>query len=386
MNTFKTKKIKLFFGLIYLKIKGETTEWELRLFGIRIFKSRVRNLLRSKEIVYFLGYIPIFYHSILKRLTYNYMQNIIKKYPSFDNYIVFSSGCGEIFWAFAHLKEYIEQKNIKNPLIICERNILKNIYKMFKNLNYPVVVEKNCSGLLLNDENIINNKRFLVPLNYKYFGKNEKNIIKNGTHYYIELKKQLGVKENPILDINNIESDIKNKIKYLAEGILKNKFVIIMPEARTIKELEKDFWNELVKKFKNEGYEVFYNCSFIGSSIDGTVTMFLSFNEFVELTKYSSAIIGLRNGFLEVLSVLSQKPTLVIYNKFNQYAQNELNSEQARNGFSTLKLPTINSNITKEYLYENISLIEIYNDFISLANINKQNCCEANQEIKQEEL
>lgn len=352
MSIEKTVKIKFLFGLIYLKIDKITTQWELRLFGITFLKSRIKNVLRSKEIVYLLGFIPIFYHSILNRLRNNYMKTIFLKYPEYDNYIVFASGCGEIFWAYSHLEEFIQKNKIENPLIICQRNILKHIYNMFSNLKYPIVVEDNCSGLLLNYKNKYNNKLFIVPLNYRYFGQNEKNIIKNKVHYYDELKKQLDVKNNPILKIGNINDKTKAKIQYLAKGILRSKFVIIMPEARTIKEIDSDFWEQLILFLREQGYEIFYNCSFIGDFIEGTINMYLSFEEFIELSQYSSAIIGLRNGLLEVLSVLTQKPTFAIYNKLNQYAQNKLNAKQAIIGFSMYNLPSLKENNIYEYNYE----------------------------------
>lgn len=364
MENNETKKFKFLFGLVYFKIDKYYSEWEFRLFGIKLLKSRVKNILRSRETVYFLG-IPIFCHSIKNRLTKNYMDTIIRKYPNYDNYIVFSSGCGEIFWAFAHLFEFIQNNKITNPLIICEREILQDIYFLFDNLKYPVVVEKNVSGLLLNYKNNYLGKKFFVPLNYRYFGQNEKNIIKNNVHYYDELKKQLNVKNKPIIEVKKVQNYIKDKISCLATGILNNKFVIIMPEARTIKELERDFWENIVLEFKNNGYEVFYNCSFIGDSIKGAVTMFLSFHEFIELAKYSSAIIGLRNGFQEVLSVLSQKPTIAIYNKFNQYAQNKLTAQEALNGFAIKNLPNISSNKILEYKYKDCTGSQNFINFIN---------------------
>lgn len=366
------KKIKLLFGLIYFKIDTLTTQWSFRLFGIPLLQSKIKNILRSNETIYLLGFIPIFKHKILNRLQKRYMSVISNKYSQYSNYIVFASGCGEIFWAFSHIQEFIQKEKIENFAIICDRKILKDIYNLF-NLKYPIFIEKDCSGLLLNYKNELQNKTFYVPLNYKYFGQNEKNIIRNHVHYYEELLKQLGVKKQPI--INNIEvtENIKEKIAHLAQDILKNKFVIIMPEARTIDELDIDFWKSLVIEIKKMGYEVFYNCSFIGNSIEGTTTMFLSFDEFIELSKYSDCLIGLRNGFLEILSLLSQKPTFVIYNSFNNFAQNKLTGKQALEGFTMKKLP-YSKNIIKEYLYSEKSYNQILNQIIScVKNMEKNN-------------
>lgn len=360
-----TKKL-LPFGF-NLEIDRITTQWNLRLFVFPLLKSRIKNVfLQSKETLYFFGLIPICRYNIINRVKKNFMKTVIAKYPEYDNYIVFQSGCGEIFWAFSHLTEFVRTNNINSPLIVCHKKILKEVYNLFSNLNFPIVIEENCTGLLLDYKNTYINKNFIVPLNYKYFGNNEKNIIKNGVHYYSELKKQLNVKNNPVLDMKDmkdINDETKVKAKHLTERYLMNKFVIIMPEASTIEEMNSDFWEQIISVLEQNGYKSFCNCTKDYSN-RYTISMSLPFEELLALTQYSSAIIGIRNGLLEVLSVLSQKPSYVIYNKFNIFAQNILTAKEAKTGFSMLKLPNINPTKVHEYVIGETTLNDICNDIV----------------------
>lgn len=66
--------------------------------------------------------------------------------------------------------------------------------------------------------------------------------------------------------------------------------------------MEKDFWDNLCEKLKNQGYEVFCNSMDFKNLIKDSTSTFLTYEEAIELAKYATAIIGLRSGFLECLS------------------------------------------------------------------------------------
>lgn len=365
----KVMKKKFLFGLIYLRINQVSTDWNLRLFGLTVLKTKV-DVLRSRETLFLLGCIPMLKYSILDRLRKSYMQMVCSSFPDYDAYFPFASGCGEIFLMLSHFKEFINQYDYKKPLLIFNSHKLNDIYKLF-HLPYDSVVIENVAGLLLDDKCIFLNKEFITPLNYKYFGKTEKKIITGKLHYYESLKKRINVYNTAQLP--TITDFDKNKINLIANIILDNNFVIIMPEALTIKELDKEFWEKICTSLHNKGYKVFLNVTNIHNYIKNTVTIFLDYSEMAALACQAKAIIGLRNGFLEVTSMLSNVPSFVIYNKFNSYAQNKLSANQAINGFSMKKLPFKNVHNIYEYNYENYSdeLVlqnEIFNDFQQVIN------------------
>lgn len=79
-----------------------------------------------------------------------------------------------------------------------------------------------------------------------------------------------------------------------------NKFVFLMPFARSVDLLPKEFWEKLENDFKTKGYDVVYN------------SKMFSVEEAYVLASKAKAIVGLRSGFCDVLCELNV-PQHIIY-------------------------------------------------------------------------
>jgi hypothetical protein len=113
--------------------------------------------------------------------------------------------------------------------------------------------------------------------------------------------------------------------------------------------MDKDFWEILVKKLKQLGYEIFCNAMKFENLIEGTTSVFLTYEEAIELSKYAKAIIGIRSGFIECLSQ-NNVPMFVLYTNFpKRFGFKSLSSDKVLQGFSIKKLPFVNKNFLFEY-------------------------------------
>lgn len=341
---------------------GFTTEWSMKFLGIEILKSKIKNIFKNSETIYFFG-IPIYKNNIRKRQQKRYMECLSKLHKNYDAYYCMACNCGELFWFLCHYHEIASRYDFKKPAIVVDKARMKSVFKIFKDL-IPIdcVLYEDCTCLFLDREMKYNNKTFISPFNDKYFNDYaDVNICKNGKHYYELLKDSLQIKKSAI--IPTAISNDNSYIETIAKVVLKNNFIILTPEAVSLNQLPEQFWIKLCKELKKLGYELFLNATHISNRIDGVFTCFLSIDEINELAKYSKGIIGLRSGLLEILSSTSSKPTIVIYNSYIDTLPNKMSPQEAKTGFSIKKLPNISNNV-QEYCVDEYIVDELIYEII----------------------
>ena len=87
----------------------------------------------------------------------------------------------------------------------------------------------------------------------------------------------------------------------------------------------------------------------ITNCIDGCYTNYFTYEEIMALMKYCKGIIGIRSGFLEILSTYNV-PIYAIYPDIPD--RGDLKFKSSKNnlsGFTLTKLPSVNSKLIKEY-------------------------------------
>lgn len=92
-----------------------------------------------------------------------------------------------------------------------------------------------------------------------------------------------------------------------------NKFIFISPEASSIDQLPKEFWEKITNNYLEQGYDVFNNITDWHNYIKHSKTCDLTIEEAYVIASYAKKIIGLRSGFLELFLTLDV-PMDVIYN------------------------------------------------------------------------
>lgn len=106
---------------------------------------------------------------------------------------------------------------------------------------------------------------------------------------------------------NNVDEYFK---KY---GLLKEKTVILAPNAQSFSLIQRDFWELLAKKLYTKGFSV---CTNVASKdeevIPGTIPVFIKLNDIQEFAEEAGYFIALRSGLCDILCNCSCKK-IVLY-------------------------------------------------------------------------
>lgn len=244
-------------------------------------------------------YIPI----KLKRVKYK------------DKMIVaMPNGIGEMVSVGTYLPEYEKRISKKIMLLVPENRIS---VVQFINYNHYAIVPMNkvsrfCIHSMLytkfgKEMNKLYSGFFLYPMKAPKDTIHEKKFIWN-------LKDKMGVTdfnspEKPIYKVELSEKERKIGRKINSSTIFLN------PYARTIKQIDFDFWERLAAKLKIKGYEVI---TILGSgeqeAVSGTIGILCGLSDAVAMLQKSGGLIGVRSGFMDLIAGLDI-PIVCVYPK-----------------------------------------------------------------------
>lgn len=334
---FKGLRLKdyLFCGLPFLQYGSKDYRYVFKLFGITF---------RNEEVA------EVFYKKYKSKI------------PADTDYFCFlATNIGE-FGLFLSLcfKNFIKQNNIKHPLFITNTKhsiaLLNMFYPTSKILNAPSLPYQ------MPDEFYINNikSRYFFPI--PYFQQVEKDITDKKTHFFESILNFLNLKQSKF-DVNlpqiagTYQQSAQRKLKSM--GLINKKFVFIVPDANSCVDINKEFWNKLAKNLRNKGFEIIFNSSKIPLPTKSFLAKF-SLQEAFIVAQKAQAVIGLRSGLLDLLS-MTGTPIHAIYTAFkNRKDFPPMPKEYVKIGFDLEKLPQeIRKSKTYSYFYNENLLDEV---------------------------
>lgn len=362
-------KYKILCGLIYLKYDNISKTFDLRLLGIPILHSKLKGYCKK----YYFLFIQIFILKATKEFLNNFLDDVIEKYPQYDDYYIFLSRSGEFFLLMHHFREWIKNNKSSNFILIFSAKYHLNICKMFFPQIPCAYISKLNIALISRGIKSVHtnykNKNIYVPTYERYFVDVENKIRNNNAHYYELLQSHLKLSNK--IDCYSISDNAKEKVKKVVKYFLDNNFVFISPETLSNEPMEKDFWQTLCNKIKSKGYKIYCNAMDFHNLIPECEAMFLTYEESIELSKYAKAIIGMRSGFIECLSQ-NNVPMFVLYTDFpKRKGFKRLASDKVLSGYSIKNLPYVNKdNIyefdVNEYKSQQDIICQISNIFLSM--------------------
>ncbi len=281
------KSIRLF-GIPFITIctqnKGSRRNRDIRLFSFKNFKKDIRN-----EI----------------------LANIVSKIPEkYKNYVIIRSAIGETYMLQFFLKEYMKNHSMSfdDTCFVSYRKELSDLFKMYNSdahfyyvpidfgkLSYSV----DKSYYKYDDANfhVYVNKQFIFKLMDRYKRKEK-------IHYYDSLLNYFKIDRKKLLPLDpeftdDIDTTTNNKLAHL--NLNYDNFVILAPEALSVKSLSVDFWNSLEELLKDKGYDVYWNISGAKTFKDKKYAK-LNLMEIKYLADRAKGIVGMSSGFIETLS------------------------------------------------------------------------------------
>lgn len=364
------KKIIWLEGLLSLKVMYPYRTFVFRILWFPILYSKQKN----DSIYYKVLGLYIFKWKSGKRFFRNFCIALHNAYPQYNEFYIFMSKSGEFYLLMHHFYEWLLRNHSTNYICVFFNNYHASLYKIFfpngkfiviNNLDVPAIsrgVEKI--------RNMIDNIDYYVPFYEKYFRQVEYDIQNKEAHYYHELLKHLDLGHN--LTNSYIISDVvKEKVNKILP-LLNHKFILISPESGSNVVLTHTFWKDIYKYCRELGYEVFCNCTDMKSFIPGTISIFLNYEEMMELAKYATLIIGLRSGLLECIAS-PNVPLIVLYSDFpKRNGFKPLASNYVRKGFTLRKLDCLGKLEAREYDLNEINekelLQQCHSDILNIIN------------------
>lgn len=319
--------------------------------------------------------IKIFGKSFLKRIddgisrTYYFAERPVKKFflyqelkplckmigDKHDDVYILNANSGEIYLFLTYVVDAVFRKNgSKSPLFIATKKYHCDMIEMLCP-EVPYIYQKNAGKKIAAYSFNIEKLRFFMIFDHAHFKRVEARIKKNpagSIHYFDEMLKRCEISKDDVVFRNvAISKDIENSMMEKVRSINLNldKFVFLAPEAMSCEMLDNSFWTEIVKCYRNKGYDVFLN---LISPMDLECeykTCFLTYSEAFALAKLSKKIISLRSGFTELLTQ-TNVPMDILFTKFGGRSSiDDMTIEQVYEGFNVLKLSRVNNSLIKEY-------------------------------------
>lgn len=291
-------------------------------------------------------------HSVLAQTyralygLYIYMK-LVKRHGDDKHFIVIKGATGDVYIQFLLLKEYIAKKSISDYIIIGDGAGLIPISRLFAASNVEFMPAKLLDYLEL-AYHVTDGASFnlIIPFfwtspvfydNWKCRTRFKPGFSFLDTYVYMSYKMCY-----PLILAEPKFIEDKETICFWCQqhGVIRNKTIIISPEANSVTSLPIWFWNIIINEFKQAGYVVFMNCG--GTTLYRAPNIFPLYEMAVPLLEYAGYFIGIRSGFCDIISSASCRKIIL----YPQVAENidygHHRSEMEFSCFGLMGYPTNN--------------------------------------------
>lgn len=321
-------------GLFYYKENLKTYGKEFRIFGLPFWKKKIK---QGLEKYYLFGFK--FFQKSSRKLLYN---TILKKIHNKYEHIFINFNCSGETYLFL---SYINPPS--NSVFIATKkyhiDLCRMMHPNIECLYLPDVVNLRSLDNVYKEK--YNGKIFYNILPFNHFIDLEKDLRKGKDVHYCELLcKTIAIKYSKEANLPVISEEIKqsalNKAKRI--GLNLENFVFLCPESQSNENPEKDYWINLTDELYARGYDIFINIMSLDPDYGIGKTCFLTFDEAYYIASLSKEIIGLRSGFIEVLTTIKNVAITCLYTNFKDRGKlKPIDAETVLKGFSLKFLPNI---------------------------------------------
>lgn len=351
-------------------------EWKFRIFGITILKKQSK----MRYNIWCFCKIPVFWVDRERP----YCEQLVKSIKEdFDDIYIVRYNIGETTVFLSYISEWIKVNKSKKPLVICWNKRHMDFYKMFvgdkcqlKQIDMPLwtsmtpLPDKNTKVL---GHNIFCTPRFIADEITKVNKKSTKTVT-----FYDYILNLINVSETENYDKPQFDKETEKKVDDIIKKLnLGKKFVVLLPEATTLKLLPMRFWQQMCSEFARNKYGVFVNTVNGSTNLDGAVSSRLTVAELACLSKRAESVIGLASGMLVLLTSVAKKID-AIYTDFKDESLG-YTDVRVKELYSLFALPWNNHNKVKEFVFseydnENNMLKKILTGYFTKLQLNHEEC------------
>lgn len=342
---------------------SEYDTFKINFMGIRVF-SRKKN---EKKIVKILG-IPVYIKNRREEFLRN-LQKTIK--PGYDNIFIIRHNIGETFLYLSYFSAWAKKNHSKKPLVVVWRPKDIYLYRMFLNDDMYQFIELSQNDLNTFFKTPISNLGDMTLFTPTYhIAENMKLLYKKGKDVnfndYIKDSMGLGSHDN-ITNTPNYSQELAKLVtnQLLYWGINEKRFVLLCPEATSLRELPYEIWNKIITKAHSKGLSVIVNTSkeHANKFNQADQVCFMPLDELYVLAHYSCAIVSMASGLGVFLSSVGVS-MLLLYTRFKSL-EIDYDADLSMKIYSVKNLDFINTSKVTE-----INCDSITNEFFEIE-INK---------------
>lgn len=339
-------KYSLLGGLLTLK-KDTRGVQKLRLFGVVLYSKANQGYIRTTRLLC----IPFHRKDMRKHVYKKIIRNIDSKY---DGIYISRHNIGETYVYLSHLQKWIKKNGSKKPVVIVWNKKDLDFYKMFLNKNialqYINIPQYDIHAAFPDEFVEYQGRKIFCPT---------PDIVKNmlkqgpGINFYNYICKDFDMSGRAKIINPNIDPEMDEDIKTKVRAYFHRPFVVVIPDATSLKILPSDFWTTLIGQLKARGYDVFVNSYRSVKSHDfdlsdtGAISFDTSIAELYALAKYSAGVISMASGISVLLAAAGVKMDL-IYTDFKLKTPC-VKSNQVQELYSVHYLPNTDKKIIQEH-------------------------------------
>lgn len=323
-------------------------------YKIKLLTMRVFSCKRNKNNIIKLLGIPIYIKS-RKDEFFEYIKRQIK--PGHDHIYIIRHNIGETILYLSYFAAWARKNKSKRPLVIIWRAKDICLYRMFLDKDLCQYIEISQSDLdlffrtdsLEIDDMTVFTPTYRIAENLKVLYNKDNKVNFNN---YIKCSMRIEDVEN-ITNIPKFDSGlvdlVRNQISYWE--IKEKEFVILCPEATSLKEIPIHVWNKIIDLIHINGFKVIINASEKYSDIfdKADQVSLLPLDELYVMAMYSKSVISMASGLGVFLSTVGI-PITLIYTDFKS-EKIGYDSQLAIKIYSVKHLNFIKSNLVMEIDY-----------------------------------
>lgn len=309
--------------------------YRFRCFGIRIFKIDLKTY---------------FFKLLLKKID-----------PKHDDIYIIRHNIGESCIYLSYLNAWVKKMKSKNPLVIIWRKRDIAFYNLFKNSNIPFIyipmAQEELDNFFIDDISYVGNFRFFVPTRNIAEKLYESCLSNANTHFYSFILDNIGLS----VQDDSRQPDLPRKtIEYVDNFITStlgnHPFILLCPEATSLKHLPNNFWLFLINTLEHDGFKVVVNSVSEDIFFKNCLTLSFSIDKVLALSFKAKAIVGLGSGLIVLLSMFNPKMRII----YTDLRNDKLSAEQILKFYTIKKLPWVINNQVNEFLVENTFFFDQY--------------------------
>lgn len=219
------------------------------------------------------------------------------KYPGcYQLYCPFSA-LGDVYYMMAYLPYFLQKRWIEKYVVFTIGAACAEVAEMFGARHVEAFSQKEM------DESI---QAVL------YNGEEDAYIPHQDRPYVVKLAKALHIKKIPLemiykCGVYGLDPDcipykpVRLETCKFLDQIVRGRAVVLSPHAKSVAGIPGECWKQIVRFYREKGYQIFTNVAGDERAIEGTVRLEVKLSELQSVVERAGTFIGIRSGLCDVI-------------------------------------------------------------------------------------